>query len=151
VRQEAREYLGSIVLDGIALFVGFLGDYVFGWKDPLTIVLVLIFAIAALVKLPWTATAKTPVTTTTERRSFLAGDSEGDDFQSIKAVNVDTFVDGSSRKSRYRDIYLRGRKGRQCHCTRTTAKCAVRQLFGCDRCQSAMLPSFANVVRACVA
>jgi hypothetical protein len=112
VRQEAREYLGSIVLDGIALFVGFLGDYVFGWKDPLTIVLVLIFAIAALVKLPWTATAKTPVTTTTERRSFLAGDSEEDDFQSIKAVNVDTFVDGSSRKSRYRDIYLRGRKGR---------------------------------------
>ena len=111
MRQEAREYLGSIVLDSIALFVGFLGDYVFGWKDPLTIVLVLIFVIGALVKLPWTATAKAPITTT-ERRSFLAGDSEEDDFQSIKAVNVDTFVDGSSRKSRYKDIDLRGRKGR---------------------------------------
>jgi hypothetical protein len=89
------------------------GDYVFGWKDPLTVLLVIIFAGAAIVKMPWKKSAEAAARMdANQRRSFLAGDSEDDDFASIKAVNVDAFVDGSSRRSRYRDIYLRGRKDR---------------------------------------
>jgi hypothetical protein len=109
---KARQYLGSILLEAVALLVGVLGDHVFGWKDPLTIALVLVFLGAALLTTPWSTSSERTATKPPGpgRSAFVAGDSKGDEFESIMAVNVDAFIDGRSRKSKYRRIQVWGRK-----------------------------------------